>query len=77
MGFKQYLRHEYTVHLDETSSIEDWEKDQLRARWLPITDPDPFSNPNLKYAIPRLSSPFAWMRRRPRLPRRLASRPLR
>src|SRR5215470_8997482 len=28
MGFKQYLRHEYTVHLDETSSIEDWEKDQ-------------------------------------------------
>ena len=28
MGFKQFLRHEYTVHLDETSSIEDWEKNQ-------------------------------------------------
>jgi ubiquinone/menaquinone biosynthesis C-methylase UbiE len=27
MGFKQYLRYEYSVHLDETYSIEAWEKD--------------------------------------------------
>ena len=27
MGFKQYLRWEYSVHLDETYSIEAWEKD--------------------------------------------------
>jgi GT2 family glycosyltransferase len=51
-----------------STDVEDWEKDQLRARWLPITGTDPFSNPHLKYGIPRLSSPFAWMRRRPRLP---------
>ncbi|HEY0277014.1 MAG TPA: glycosyltransferase [Solirubrobacterales bacterium] len=51
-----------------STDVEDWEKDQLRARWLPITITDPYSNPNLKYGIPRLSSPFRWMRRRPRLP---------
>lgn len=51
-----------------STDVEDWEKDQLRGRWLPITTVDPFSNPNLKYGVPRLSSPFAWMRRRPRLP---------
>jgi GT2 family glycosyltransferase len=51
-----------------STDVEDWEKDQLRGRWLPITITDPYSNPNLKYGIPRLSSPFRWMRRRPRLP---------
>jgi hypothetical protein len=50
------------------TDVEDWEKDQFRARWLPITAEDPYSNPHLKYEVPRLSSPFAWMRRRPRLP---------
>jgi O-antigen biosynthesis protein len=61
------------LHHFESSSrstdVEDWEKDQLRGRWLPITISDPFSNPNLKYGIPRLSSPFRWMRRKPRLRR--------
>jgi GT2 family glycosyltransferase len=58
-------------HFESSSrdtEVEDWEKDQLRGRWLSIASVDPFSNPNLKYGIPRLSSPFAWMRRRPRLP---------
>ncbi|HVX34055.1 MAG TPA: glycosyltransferase [Solirubrobacterales bacterium] len=58
-------------HFESSSratDVEDWEKDQLRGRWLSITTVDPFSNPHLKYGIPRLSSPFAWMRRRPRLP---------
>jgi GT2 family glycosyltransferase len=50
-----------------STDVEDWEKDQLRARWLSITMTDPFSNPNLKYGVPRLSSPLGWMRRRPRL----------
>jgi GT2 family glycosyltransferase len=50
-----------------STDVEDWEKDQLRGRWLPIMVTDPYSNPNLKYGIPRLSSPFRWMRRRPRL----------
>jgi GT2 family glycosyltransferase len=59
-------------HFESSSrsmDVADWEKDQLRGRWLPITVTDPYSNPNLKYGIPRLSSPFRWMRRRPRLPR--------
>jgi O-antigen biosynthesis protein len=51
-----------------STDVEDWEKDQLRGRWLSITAIDPYSNPHLKYGVPRLSSPFAWMRRRPRLP---------
>ena len=51
-----------------STEVEDWEKDQLRGRWLPIIGTDPFSNPHLKYGIPRLSSPLSWMRRRPRLP---------
>jgi GT2 family glycosyltransferase len=51
-----------------STDVEDWEKDQLRGRWLPITGTDRFSNPHLKYGVPRLSSPFSWMRRRPRLP---------
>jgi GT2 family glycosyltransferase len=60
------------LHHFESSSrstdVEDWEKDQLRGRWLGLTTTDPYSNPNLKYGIPRLSSPLQWMRRRPRLP---------
>jgi GT2 family glycosyltransferase len=51
-----------------STEVEDWEKDQLRGRWLGLTTTDPFSNPHLKYGIPRLSSPLQWMRRRPRLP---------
>ena len=51
-----------------STDVEDWEKEQLRGRWLGLTSVDPYSNPNLKYGMPRLSSPFAWMRRRPRLP---------
>jgi O-antigen biosynthesis protein len=51
-----------------TTVVEDWEKEQLRARWLPITSVDPYSNPHLKYGVPRLSSPFAWVRRRLSLP---------
>jgi GT2 family glycosyltransferase len=58
-------------HFESSSrdtEVEDWEKEQLRGRWLPIMGTDPYSNPHLKYGIPRLSSPFAWVRRRLSLP---------
>lgn len=59
------------LHHFESSSrsteVEDWEKDQLRARWLPLTITDPSTNPHLRHGMPRLSSPFAWVKRRPRL----------
>jgi O-antigen biosynthesis protein len=51
-----------------STEVEDWEKDQLRGRWLSITGTDPYSNPHMKYGVLRLSSPFSWMPRRPRLP---------
>jgi O-antigen biosynthesis protein len=52
-----------------STEVEDWEKDQLRTRWLPLTAVDPSTNPHLRHGIPRLSSPLSWMRRR------LSSRP--
>ncbi|HEY1854980.1 MAG TPA: glycosyltransferase [Solirubrobacterales bacterium] len=59
------------LHHFESSSrsteVEEWEKEQLRARWLPLTIVDPSTNPHLLHGMPRLSSPFAWIRRRPRL----------
>lgn len=61
------------LHHFESSSrsteVEDWEKEQLIARWLPLTIVDPATNPHLRHGIPRLSSPLSWVRRRPRLPR--------
>ena len=50
-----------------STEVEDWEKDQLIARWLPQTITDPSTNPQLRNGRPRLSTPFAWMRRRLRL----------
>lgn len=58
-----------------STDVEDWEKDRLQDRWLPLTAVDPYSNPNLHHGALRLSSPFGWMRRRrPRLRRRLPKR---
>jgi O-antigen biosynthesis protein len=55
-----------------SSEVEEWEKELFRERWLPFTAVDPYSNPNLRLEMPRLSSPFRWaIRRRPRLRRRL------
>lgn len=56
-----------------STEVEDWEKDQLIARWLPLTMVDPATNPHLRHGMPRLSSPFSWMRRRIPRPRRPAS----
>jgi glycosyltransferase involved in cell wall biosynthesis len=54
-----------------STEVEEWEKDRLKGRWLPLTAVDPFSNPNMRFGSPRLIAPFVWMkRRRPRLRRR-------
>jgi len=53
-----------------SSAVNDWEKRLFRERWLPFTDPDPYSNPQLRHELPRPSSKFSWMPRRPRLRRR-------
>ncbi len=62
-----------------SSEVEDWEKDLLVDRWLPLTAVDPYTNPNLRHGSPRLSAPLTWaVRRWPkprvRLSRRLSRR---
>jgi O-antigen biosynthesis protein len=55
--------------------VEDWEKERLLERWQTVTDPDPYSNPNLRQGIPRLSAGLRWaIRRRPNLPKVLTRR---
>jgi O-antigen biosynthesis protein len=58
-------------HFESSSrdkEVADWEKDLLRERWLARTAVDPSTNPHLRHGMPRLSAPFAWIkRRRPRL----------
>jgi GT2 family glycosyltransferase len=52
-----------------STEVAEWEKKMLLERWGPLIDPDPYSNPNLKYGTPRLSSPLKWaIRRFPRRP---------
>lgn len=51
-----------------STEVADWEKEQLLSRWLPLTAVDPSTNPHLRHGMPRLSSPFGWVRRKPRLP---------
>jgi GT2 family glycosyltransferase len=46
-----------------STEVEDWEKEALIARWLPLTISDPATNPHLRHGIPRLTSPLAWMKR--------------
>ncbi len=60
-------------HFESSSrspEVEEWEKNTLLSRWSSHTIPDPYSNPYLREGMPRLSSPFLWARRRPRLRRR-------
>lgn len=60
-------------HFESSSrspEVEEWEKSTLLSKWSSRTCPDPYSNPYLREGMPRLSSPFLWARRRPRLRRR-------
>jgi GT2 family glycosyltransferase len=55
------------VHFESSSrssDVAEWEKELLRRRWLPLTAADPYSNPALRQGTPRISAPFAWVRRR-------------
>jgi O-antigen biosynthesis protein len=62
------------THFESSSrsvAVEKWEEEAIRAKWLRYTAVDPYTNPNLKREIPRLSSPFNWaLRRPPKLRRR-------
>jgi GT2 family glycosyltransferase len=54
-------------HFESSSrdtEVADWEKDKLRERWLARTAVDPSTNPHLRHGMPRLSAPFAWIKRR-------------
>jgi O-antigen biosynthesis protein len=54
-------------HFESSSrdtEVAEWEKDLLRERWLARTAVDPSTNPHLRHGTPRLSAPFAWMKRR-------------
>lgn len=53
-----------------SSEVEEWEKEQLIDRWLPLTEADPYSNPNLRRGMPRIGPSLLWGAwRRPRLRR--------
>jgi O-antigen biosynthesis protein len=43
-----------------STEVEDWEKEQLRSRWLPITATDPCTNPSLRHGVPRISASLSW-----------------
>jgi GT2 family glycosyltransferase len=46
-------------HFESSSrnaEVEEWEKQQLVDRWLPLTAVDPATNPNLRHGLPRISS---------------------
>jgi GT2 family glycosyltransferase len=47
-----------------SSEVEEWEKELLKHKWLPLTAIDPYSNPNLRDEVPRLTSAFQWAKRR-------------
>lgn len=50
-----------------SSDVEEWEKELLKERWLPLTTTDPDSNPNLVDERPKLLARLGFARRR--LPR--------
>jgi len=54
-----------------STEVNDWEKERLLERWGSLTAVDPYSNPNLRHGLPRISAGVRWaVRRRPRLRRR-------
>jgi O-antigen biosynthesis protein len=64
------------LHFESSSrsgEVEEWEKQYLLERWLPVTSPDPYSNPNLRDGFPTVGSHLLVLTsRHPRLARRLA-----
>ncbi len=58
-----------------SSEVEEWEKQFLLDRWLPLTAVDPAGHPNLTQGMPRLRAHLAWAPRRLRLPKRAPGEP--
>jgi GT2 family glycosyltransferase len=62
-------------HFESSSrsgDVEEWEKEYLLERWLPLTSPDPYSNPNLVDGFPTVGSQLVAMAgSHPRIARRL------
>jgi GT2 family glycosyltransferase len=50
-----------------SSEVEDWEKEALVDRWLPLTAVDPSTSRYLKHGLPGWRTYFAWVPRRLRL----------
>jgi GT2 family glycosyltransferase len=44
-----------------SAGVAKWETKWLLDRWRGLTEPDPFSNPSLRYGHPRSRSPKAWL----------------
>lgn len=53
--------------IDGEAVVDEWEVDQLLDRWEHVLALDPYSNPNLRRGLPRVSSYLSWARRRPSL----------
>jgi GT2 family glycosyltransferase len=58
------------------AEVKLWEEERLLARWGPYVAVDPYGNPNLRHGRLRISSVFAWARRRPPSLRRAMRRKL-
>lgn len=66
------------AHFESSSrspEVRGWEEAAIVWRWGHVTNPDPYSNPNLRQGLPRIGSFLEWAKRRPprlRRPRLLA-----
>jgi GT2 family glycosyltransferase len=55
------------AHFESSSrspEVRAWEEAELVHRWGSVSNPDPFSNPNLRQGLPRVGSQLSWVRRR-------------
>jgi GT2 family glycosyltransferase len=43
-----------------SSEVDDWEKDHLVEKWLPLTATDPSTNPSLRHGTPRIKASLLW-----------------
>jgi GT2 family glycosyltransferase len=43
-----------------SSDVHEWEKERLMEKWLPLTAVDPYTNPNLRYEVPKLTAQVRW-----------------
>lgn len=56
------------AHFESSSrspEVRGWEEAAIVWRWGHVTNPDPYSNPNLRQGLPRIGSFLEWAKRRP------------